>query len=480
MAGCHPGDDTAAIVQAVGPPAPEVMTDADTVLKYATACGLGDTPDMDLPDLGDKTTPIRGTTDATQVGKLTKKGWTLVQHFDADTAHLASGAHLKANLWHKQKGGRDWYYLYRYDDPDPTVKQENANGILGFDATSICAFDKLAPAATPALPPASISDLYFAGQFDNNPAKMDDCSDCHLAGYNAPRPKTLAVAKGDNGKMPWLKIKWLPQWMKFTNAYGPVWKLGKATKTDKWTSGDGMALVTPPADCSDCHKKWIPVRNRDDGAYCDTVFAKAFDGNGSMTKQKSTFGDNATCTTFITDIGCGPGRPGGAADLRTLCPPAKPPAPMVSDGRMMIQGIQVVSSTAVNIVPAQDSTVTWDLGSVFAFGDAWVTSIQVWGGPYPGSTTFPMSPVINVPAPDVLPSFIQVTGLAPGQSYQFQLRVTDSDGAIGFEPLTMVTMPLDGNGSGSGSGGGSDAGVDSGSGSDAGAGSGSGSGSGVG
>jgi hypothetical protein len=439
---------------------------AKSAAEYATACGLGATPDLRLPDLGTKATPIRGTNDVTEVGKTTSNDWTLIQHFDKDTKCLASAANAFANLWHKNQGGRDWYYLYRYTDPDPTQKQVTLNGVLGFDDTSICAFDHVYQAA--ALPPGDLSNLFYAGELEADP-RMDDCSDCHVSGYNAPRPKTLGVAKGNKGnKFPWLKVEWLPKWNKYAAAYGPVWKVGKAVKAGTWISGAGTALVDPPKECATCHKKWIPTRNRDTGFYCDSVFATAFDGDGSMAKAGNDFADNATCKAFIDAIGCGPGRPAAGADLTAAICPAPPAAlrPMVNDTRLRIQDIQVVSATVVNIVPAHNSSVFWDLSAVFAYGDPWVETIQVWGGPYPGSTTTPMTPVIPVANSDSLP-LLQIAGLVPGRTYQFQLRFTDHDTALAFSPLRIVTMP-ESPGSDGGPYPWPDGGVDAGSGSDGG------------
>jgi hypothetical protein len=450
--------------QAATPTGNEVMPNADTATKYAVACGLGSTPDLTLPALGTAATPIRGTNDATQVGKLVSNGWTLVEHFNAAPLCLASLASLKGNLWHKNKGGRDWYYLYRYGDADPTKVTRNLNGILGYDDTSICAFDKIATA----LPPGDITDLYFAGQFDNDRKKMDDCSDCHVTGYNAPRLKMLGVAKGNNkaNDFPWLTAKWLPRWKKYAAAYGPVWKLGKATVVDKWTSGAGAALVAPPNECQTCHgASWIPTRKTDRGFFCESVFKTAFDANGSMSKEGNDFADNATCKAFINAIGCGPGRPGMAPDLTTLCP-APPPAPappamaMVNDRRMLIQGVQFVSATTVNVVPGHNLSMLWDMSAMFALGDPWVDTLQVWGGPYPGSTTSPLTSEISVAGPAMLPGYLQVTGLTPGMTYQLQLRVRDTDTSVSFEPIVIITMPyLPDPGSDGGVGPGSDGGV---------------------
>ena len=151
--------------QAINPTPFVVMPNADTPAKYATACGLGtDAAATQLPDLGTATTPIRGTIRAADVGTLTSNGWKLIQDFADSRLCLASAFDLKANLWYKRAGGRDWYYLYRFADPDPTKAQTTLNGVLGFDDTSICAFDRLGPAA---LPPASINDLYYAGQTED-------------------------------------------------------------------------------------------------------------------------------------------------------------------------------------------------------------------------------------------------------------------------------------------------------------------------
>ncbi len=426
--------DTSALIQALAPKTNEVLANADSPAKYATACGLGDDPDVTLPALGTADAPIRGTTDTDQEGKLTSYGWTLLKHFDASPADLAVSTDKMANLWRKTKGGRDWYYLYRYTDPDPTKAQNTLNGILGFNATSICAFDN----GSAATPPVDMTALYYAGQLDNKPDQMDDCSNCHVAGYIAPRKKSYGVAK---------RNKWLPQWTTYSAAFGPVWELGQATSTDLWTSGAGAALVTPPKECQEeCHESnWVPARNRDKNAYCDAVFAAAFDTtNGVMFKTGNTFADSTTCTKFIYDIGCGDKRTNGGADLTTLCPlpPAPPaaPAPMVNDIRMQIQRIEVVSSTAVDIVPMHNPDLLWDFAGTTSPGDPWVDTLQVWGGRYPGSTTSPMGPTVTVD-PDALPPSLSVTGLTPGATYQFQLQMGDTDGAMSFEPLATVTMP---------------------------------------
>jgi hypothetical protein len=270
--------------QAATPKTYDVMADAATPTKYAGKCGLTTADDLKLPDLAK-----RGTRAAADIGK-DSNGWVLVRHFNKDVKCLASGSHLFANLWHKTAGGREWYYLYRYEDSDGTKIQENANGLLGFDDTSICAMDKLHSATNKGAPPAGIADLYYAGQFED-PEKMDDCSDCHVMGYNAPRPKTYAVAKGDDRAKPWLKVQWIKTWKKYADAYGPIWKLGKAPTNYKWTSGAGAALVTPPAECrKNCHENsWVPARGRDEDLYCDSVFGEAFSAEGSMTKKSTSY-----------------------------------------------------------------------------------------------------------------------------------------------------------------------------------------------
>ena len=429
---------SAEVTTLAAPRPPVVMPNADTPAKYAAACGLTGS----LPALGTAAAPVRGINDVTKVGVLASNGWTLIEHFDKDSVCLASAATLFANLWHKNEGGRDWYYLYRYADPDPTKVQGNLNGILGFDADSICAFDRI-DAATP---PADIAYLYYAGQFDNVRAKMDDCSDCHVMGYNAPRSKTFFVAKGNtDGKKPYLTARWIGAWKRYAADFGPVWMLGKATAVDAWTSSAGAALVAPPAECDTCHgTKWAPTRNRQPGMYCEAVFAKAFDGNGSMTKEGSPFSDNATCKQFLSDIGCGPGRPGGGADLSAgLCPAPFAPllsGPIVNDQRIYIASVYPISAGAVEVEPAHNSGIAWVNGLTSLAGDPWVSALQVWGGPYPGSSTAPLSAAVSVGDPDFLPGAIPVA-LSPGGTYQLQLKIFDVDGTSSFSPLQIVTMP---------------------------------------
>ena len=208
IAACSPSGGEDATVsttsQALVPTPYDVMTDADSLQKYAAKCGLVADTDRDLPALGTAATPIRGTITLADVGTLVSNGWRLIQSFDSAETDLASAETLKANLWYKKAGGRDWYYLYRFQDPNPTV-QTTLNGVLGFDATSICAFDRKGP---PNPPPPNMDYLYFAGETED---WMDDCSSCHVEGYIAPRPKSFAVAK--DGTSPTANpVKWIGPW----------------------------------------------------------------------------------------------------------------------------------------------------------------------------------------------------------------------------------------------------------------------------
>ena len=262
IAAClHCGGEGATISttsQALTPTPYDVMPDADTAHKYAEKCGL---IDHDLPALGTTAAPIRGTITPGDVGALVSNGWRLIQSFKDDATDLASAKDLKANLWYKKAGGRDWYYLYRFEDPDPRV-QRTLNGVLGFDATSICALDRIGP---PNAPPPSIDYLYYAGQTEVS-TEMDDCSACHVQGYIAPRAKSLAVAKDGNAPTA-NPVKWLLPWKAYAAAFGPQWKLGKAPTAGvggyKWVSGQGTAPLTTDSSCDGCHgTKWItPLSN---------------------------------------------------------------------------------------------------------------------------------------------------------------------------------------------------------------------------
>jgi hypothetical protein len=458
--------------QAINPTPFAVMPNADTPAKYATACGLGtDAAATQLPDLGTATTPIRGTTRAADVGTLASNGWKLIQDFANSPLCLASASGLKANLWYKRAGGRDWYYLYRFADPDPTKAQTTLNGVLGFDDTSICAFDRLGPAA---LPPASINDLYYAGQTEDT-AKMDDCSDCHVHGYNAPRDKTFEVAKGPSKKFPWMPARWITPWKAYAAAFGPEWKLGKAPTAMgyKWVSGQGAALVATSASCKSCHgNNWIKPRST--ANYCGSVFQTACDANGSMINQGNKFGTNAECTAFVGALGC------NAMAVCATAVAAAPPPPMVNESTLVVGQVQVINSTTVRITPVQNPGNLWVSGPASAIGDHWVSSLQVWGAPSSGgpTSTFPMTSPVSIPDPELL-SDIFVTGLSPGTQYIFQLQTVDTDTSTAFSPTVTVFMPP-GPGPGSDAGVGFDAGSGSGSDSgivlDAGAGSGSDSG----
>lgn len=409
-----------------------VMADADTAAKYAAKCGLGtDANATKLPELGTATTPIRGTTKAADVGVLTSNGWKLIQDFTNSSVCLASAEVLKANLWYKSAGGRDWYYLYRFEDPDPTKVQKTLNGILGFDATSICAFDRTGPAA---VPPASLTDLFFAGQAEAG--SMDDCSDCHVHGYNAPRDKTFQVAKGSSKKFPWMPAQWIKPWQAYAAAFGPQWKLGKAPVAYKWVSGQGAAPVATSASCKGCHgDNWIKAQNTTQ--YCGSVFEAAFAASGSMTVQGNLFGTKAECTAFVGAIGC------NATTVCATAVAAAPPPPMVNENTLLVGLIQVIDSSTVRITPMQNPGNLWVSGPASAIGDHWIASLQVWGAPYTGSptSTFPMSTVVSTPDPEAL-SDILVTGLSPNTQYIFQLRTVDTDDSTAFSPtVTIVTPP---------------------------------------
>src|SRR5215469_9650287 len=173
IAACSPSGGEDATVsttsQALGPTPYDVMTDADSLRNYAAKCGLVADADRDLPALGTAATPIRGTITSTDVGTLVSNGWRLIQSFQSKPEDLAASETLKANLWYKKAGSRDWYYLYRFQNADPTVLQTTLNGVLGFDATSICAFDRK---GSPDAPPQNMDYLYFAGETESS---MDDC-----------------------------------------------------------------------------------------------------------------------------------------------------------------------------------------------------------------------------------------------------------------------------------------------------------------
>jgi hypothetical protein len=420
--------------QALGPTPFEVMPDADTASKYADKCGL--VGDHDLPATGTAetpTTPIRGTINPADVGRLVSNGWRLIQSFNNSVTDLASSETYKANLWYKKYGGRDWYYLYRFEDPDPNV-QITLNGVLGFDATSICAFDRLGRDS----PPPSIDYLNFAGQAEG-PTKMDECSACHVHGYIAPRAKSLAVAKDGNAPTA-NPVKWLLPWKVYAAAFGPQWKLGKAPSAYKWVSGQGTAPLTTASSCGtagSCHgPKWIKPLDKN---YCTSVFEPAFDTNGSMSKQGSKFADIAECTAFVAALGCN----------TAICPSAvaaAPPLPRVNETTLLVGDIKAIDSTTVQITPTQNPANIWVAGTTSAIGDPWVASIQVWGAPYTGSptSTSPMTGVIPISNPDAL-SAILVTGLTPNTQYIFQLNVTDADGSSAFSPTAIISTSTAGN-----------------------------------
>jgi predicted secreted protein len=418
--------------QALGPTPYEVMPDADTASKYADKCGLAD---HDLPETGTPTTPttpIRGTINPADVGTLVSKGWRLIQSFASDPKELASSSDKKANLWYKKAGGRDWYYLYRFQDPDPNV-QENFNGVLGFDATSICAFDRILKNPSDA-PPPSIDYLHYAGE---NETRMDDCSQCHVHGYIAPREKSLAVAKDGPGptKNP---VKWLLPWKRYAAAFGPQWKLGKAPTNFKWVSGQGAAPLTTPASCDGCHdSQWIKPLNNN---YCTSVFEPAFDPTldssmkpiGSMLRQGSKF-TAAECAPFVAALGCNTAICANAVALG-------PPLPRVNETTVLVGDIKAIDSTTIQITPTQNPANIWVAGTTSAIGDPWLASLQVWGVPYTGSptSTSPMTGIISISNPGAL-SPILVTGLSPSTQYIFQLNTTDADGSSAFSPTAIIS-----------------------------------------
>ncbi|RPH66516.1 MAG: hypothetical protein EHM78_23430, partial [Myxococcaceae bacterium] len=441
IAAClHCGGEHATIStksQALSPTPYEVMPDADTASKYADKCGLAD---HSLPATGTPTTPttpIRGTVNPADVGTLVSNGWTLIQSFKSDPKELAVSSDKKANLWYKKEGGRDWYYLYRFQDPAPNV-QENLNGVLGFDATSICAFDRIST-GTPDIPPPSIDYLYYAGERET---QMDDCSACHVHGYIAPREKSFAVAKDGPGptKNP---VKWIIPWRKYAAAFGPQWKLGKAPTNFKWVSGQGAAPLTTEASCgssagASCHgPKWIKPL---DGQYCTAVFETAFDTNGSMRKQGNLFSkasppkaEDADCIAFVAALGCN-------TSICATALAAAPPLPRVNETTVLVGDIKAIDSTTVQITPTQNPANVWVAGTTSAIGDPWLASLQVWGAPYTGSptSTSPMTGIISISNPNSL-SPILVTNLNPSTQYIFQLNTTDFDESSAFSPTAIIS-----------------------------------------
>lgn len=131
-----------------------------------------------------------GTQAAADVGVKTSNEWTLIQHFANDSKCLVSSADLYANLWHRTKGGREWYYLYRFEDPDPDKVQRNANGLLGFDATTICSYDRVFAEDSKGKPTVDLTELYYAGQFDGDGLKWTTARrvTCTATMPLAPRP----------------------------------------------------------------------------------------------------------------------------------------------------------------------------------------------------------------------------------------------------------------------------------------------------
>ena len=434
-------DEDELVATATQPLAPTpyaVFADAASVAKYADKCGLGTgAAALKLPALGTKDAPIRSTTKAADI-KKEDNGWKLIQMFEASPTCLKSLPDLRANLWYKSAGGRDWYYLYRFTDPDPTKSQYTANGILGFDETSICSFDR----TTTDFPPASLADLFFAGQTNDWDNKMDDCSDCHIHGYNAPREKTYIVAKGKTAKYDWLPAKWITPWKKYAAAFGPEWKLGQEPPAATpmlpklpWVSGQGTELKTVPKPCSGCHGgKWVKPRKTT--RYCEKVFEAAFDDNGSMYKGEQQFENKTQCEDFVTSIGCDKTKVCKAGRYMAALSP-----PMENEGGVRIASATLVSPSLVRVVPMQNPGIVWTAAGISASGDPWVTSLQVWGARYVGAPvdTAPMSadyPVLN---PDMLPN-LDVSGLSPG-TYVVQLQVSDSDGTVSYSPRSFVTVP---------------------------------------
>jgi hypothetical protein len=427
--------------QALTPTPYEVMPGVHTSLDYADKCGLVN--DYDLPALGTAAAPIRGTTTDTNVGTLVSNGWRLIQSFDGTAKDVAVSQGYLANLWYKKAGGRDWYYLYRFKDPNPKV-QLTLNGVLGFDATSICAFDRAR--GTEDSPPQTLEYLHYAGDSET---EMDDCSVCHVHGYIAPRAKSLAVAKDGNSPTA-NPVMWLLPWKTYAAAFGPQWKLGKAPTAYKWVSGQGTAPLRTPASCGtagSCHgTKWIQPRQPfGDNGYCKAVFEKAFDTNGSMFKAGNLFAKadppntDANCTAFVAAVGCD----------TSICANAvavAPPLPQVNETTLLVGDIKAIDSTTVRITPTQNPANVWVAGTTTAIGDPWVTSLQVFGAPYTGSptSTSPMTGVISISNPSGL-SPILVTGLTPNTQYIFQLNATDSDTSSAFSPTAIISTSAGAN-----------------------------------
>ena len=438
IAAClHCGGEDATISktsQALTPTPYEVMPDADSLRKYAAKCGLVADTDRDLPALGTAATPIRGTITPADVGTLVSNGWRLIQSFENKPEDLAASESYKANLWYKRAGSRDWYYLYRFQNPDPQV-QITLNGVLGFDATSICAFDRKGPRNPP---PPNMDYLYFAGETE---ASMDDCSSCHVEGYIAPRAKSFAVAK--DGTSPTANpVKWIGPWKSYAAAFGPQWKLGKAPTAYQWVSGQGTDLLTTDDACSGCHgTKWI--KPRDTSNYCESVFATAFDANGSMSKQGHKFPRDPMnpdpmhyCTAFVSALGC-------PTSICSTAVAVAPPLPRVNETTLLVGDIRVIDSTTVQITPMQNPDNRWIAGTASAIGDHWLASLQVWGAHYTGSptSTSPMTGIISISNPDAL-SPILVTGLTTNTQYIFQLNTTDVDNSTAFSPPAIISTAV--------------------------------------
>ena len=411
--------------QALTPTPYDVMPDADNVSKYADKCGL--VGDHDLPALGTTAAPIRGTIRPADVGALVSNGWRLIQYFNDDATDLASTDTFKANLWYKKAGGRDWYYLYRFEDPDPRV-QTTLNGVLGFDATSICAFDRLGRNS----PPSSIDYLYYAGETEDG-TRMDDCSACHVHGYIAPRAKSFVVAK--DGSSPTANpVKWIVALESLCHGLRPAVEARQSPDCRRVQMGfrprnspidDGFLVRRLPRRQVDkaSQQQLLHVGVREI-VRCQWQHVEA--GNTSSATA-------ADCTAFVAALGCN-------TAICSTAVVAAPAPPRVNETTLLVGNIKVIDSTTVQITPTQNPANIWVAGTTSAIGDPWVASLQVWGAPYTGSSTStsPMTGIISISNPDAL-SPILVTGLTPNTQYIFQLNTTDADTSSAFSPPAIIS-----------------------------------------
>lgn len=210
--------------------------------NYLAECGYASTvADYDkLPARA-----VRG--DHTRAIGAVSNGWTLVQKFNANAVDLAVTQTKRASLWHRARGGWNYWYLFRFNAAAP-MGAGTANGILAFKevggVVKACGWDKFEPPASP----TDFHDLSYAGQvpvFPNAGGQMDDCSNCHVHAYVAPRVKTFDVAM--DPAFLWMRNIWKPAGARFGAAEkGVDWIVGPKEGTPP-TCSKGLGSAEPAA-----------------------------------------------------------------------------------------------------------------------------------------------------------------------------------------------------------------------------------------